>query len=231
MSEKPEPRLDIELPVRVFGMSADGRPFLQNALARNISEHGAKLSGLESQLKAGEIIGVQVGDTKARCKVMWVVDAGQAQKSEVGVQVVEGQASPWAKAMQIRQQAAEPVSRVAPSPENKRKFPRYRVPFPLEIREPDGVGTHMRTKSADISGRGCYVETMLPLPLGKVLNITLWMDDERVSTPAVIKSCDGGVGMGIEFTGLDEKTQERLQHYIETMAAESEASGNAQGAG
>ena len=32
--------------------------------------------------------------------------------------------------------------------------------------------------------------------------------------------------MGIEFTGLDEKTKERLQQQIETMAAESETSKN-----
>ena len=28
--------------------------------------------------------------------------------------------------------------------------------------------------------------------------------------------------MGIEFTGLDDKTRDRLQQQIETMAAESE---------
>ena len=58
------------------------------------------------------------------------------------------------------------------------------------------------------------------------MSITLWLDAERVNTPAVVRSCDGGVGMGIEFTGLDEATQERLQQQIETMAAESETSEN-----
>ncbi len=71
----------------------------------------------------------------------------------------------------------------------------------------------------------------MPLPIGKLLNITFWLDTERVSTPAVVRSCDGGVGMGIEFTGLDDRTRERLQQQIETMAAESETSGKPQGAG
>jgi hypothetical protein len=71
---------------------------------------------------------------------------------------------------------------------------------------------------------------MLPLPVGKVLNITFWLDSERISTPAIVRSCDGGVGMGIEFTGLDEKTRERLQQRIETVAAESETSENTQDA-
>lgn len=212
-------------------MGADGRPFLHHAQARNISHHGAKLTGLETQLKPGDVIGVQVGDKKARCKVIWVVDAGQAKKIEVGVNLIEGQPCPWEKEMQQTQSAAGSPSKVAPSDENKRTFPRQRVPFPLEIRDPDGVGSHMRTKSADISGRGCYVETMLPLPVGKVLSITLWLDAQRVTTSAVVRSCDGGVGMGIEFNGLDEATQERLQQQVESMAAEAESSENAQGAG
>jgi len=231
MSEKPEPRLHVELPIRVFGMGTDGRPFLNHAQARNISHHGAKLSGLETQLKPGDVIAVQVGDHRARCKVIWVVDAGQAHKIEVGVNLIEGQPCPWEKEMQQSEQVTEPAPRVTPSGENKRKFPRHRVPFPLEMRDPDGVGSHMRTKSADISGRGCYVETMLPLPVGKVLSVTLWLDAQRVNTSAIVRSCDGGVGMGIEFTGLDEETQERLQQQIESMAAESGTSENAQGAG
>ncbi|MGH9546034.1 MAG: PilZ domain-containing protein [Terriglobales bacterium] len=231
MSEKTEPRLDVELPIRVFGMGTDGRPFLQNGRARNISFHGAKLSGLEAQLKPGDVIGVQVGEKKARCKVIWVVDAGASQKIEVGVNLIEGQPCPWEKEMEQARQVPEPVAGIAPADKNKRKFPRCRVPFPLEIQDPDAVGSHMRTKSADISGRGCYVETLLPLPVGKVLNITLWLDAHKVTTPAVIRSCDGGVGMGIEFSGLDEETQERLQRQVEAMAAESGTSENAQGAG
>jgi hypothetical protein len=231
MSEKPEPRLHVELPIRVFGMGADGRPFINRAQARNISHHGAKISGLETQLKPGDVVAVQVGDTKARCKVIWVVDAGQAQRIEVGVNLIEGQPCPWEKEMQQIEQAPEPASRATPSSDNKRKFSRHRVPFPLEIRDPAGVGSHMRTKAADISGRGCYVETMLPLPVGKALSISLWLDAQKVDTPAVVRSCDGGVGMGIEFTGLDEVTQDRLQQQIETMAAENEAPGNANGAG
>jgi Tfp pilus assembly protein PilZ len=227
MSDNLEPRLDVELPIRVFGMGTDGRPFVHKAQARNISHHGAKLSGLGTLLKPGDVIGVQVGDIKARCKVIWVVDAGQtSQMISVGVNLIEGQPCPWEKEMQQAPLASAPASRVAQSDGDKRKYPRRRVPFPIEIRDQGGVGSHMNTKSADISARGCYVETMLPLPVGKLLTITFWLDSEKISTPAVIRSCDGGVGMGIEFTGLDEKTRERLQQQIDTMAAEAESSDN-----
>jgi hypothetical protein len=231
MTDKPEPRVNVDLPIRVFGMDANGRPFSQNAHARNISDHGAKLSGLERQLKPGDVIGVQFGDKKARCKVIWVVDAGTAQKIDVGVKMLEGQPCPWQKELDAPPSVGtDAVSRTSPTAQDKRNFPRQRIPFPIEIRDEQGVGTHMRTKTEDINGSGCYVETMLPLPVGKVLNITFWLDAQPVHTAAVVRTCDGGVGMGIEFTGLDEDTKKQLQQQVEAMAAESTTQKNPQGA-
>lgn len=239
MPNEPERRVDVNLPIRVFGMDAEGRPFSQKAQARNISLHGAKLAGLEKQLKPGDVVGVQFGDQKTRCKVIWVVDAGPVQKIKAGVKMVEGQPCPWQKEMETPQTDA-PATRSGPGPEDqrtedtgtadKRKFPRQRVPFPIEIRDESGGGAAMRTKTADVNGRGCYVETMLPLPVGKILTITFWLGSEQISTPAAVRTCDGGVGMGIEFSGLDPATQERLQQQVNAMAADSEPSKNVQGA-
>ena len=231
MPMEPEPRVDVNLPIRVFGMDAEGRPFSQKAQARNISLHGAKLAGLEKQLKPGDVIGVQSGDQKTRCKVIWVVDAGPVEKIEAGVKMVEGQPCPWQKEMEAPPTPADPPSpRRAPGMEDKRKFPRQRVGFPVEIRDEQGGGAYMKTQTADINGCGCYVETMLPLPAGKIITIMFWLGSERISTPALVRTCDGGVGMGIEFTGLEPAMQERLQAQVEAMAVDSEPSENEKGA-
>jgi hypothetical protein len=76
----------------------------------------------------------------------------------------------------------------------------------------------MRTNAADISGRGCYVETLVPLPLGTPLSITFWIDSDKIVTSATVRSSDPGVGMGIEFTGLNEETKERLQEHLHKLA-------------
>ncbi len=237
---KLEPRVEVDLTVRVWGMGADSRPFFQNAHAQNISGHGAKLTGIEHALKPGDVIGVQVGDKKARCKVVWVIDAGQLQKIQAGVQMVEGQPCPWQQQIaHAEQPATAPATTAAPaqpSPvsqpgrQNKRRYERHKVPFPLEIRNEASGGTHMRTQATDIGGRGCYVETMIPLAAGTALSITFWLDSEKVVTPAVVRTCDGGVGMGIEFTGLDDATQQRLQQRIKAMEQDSGSAKNAQGA-
>ena len=81
----------------------------------------------------------------------------------------------------------------------------------------------MQTNATDVSGRGCYIETMLPLARGTELSISFWIESERVDTTAIVRACDGGVGMGIDFTGLDVKSQERLQRYLERLDTESKS--------
>jgi hypothetical protein len=73
----------------VFGVDDDDHAFSQMIHTRNISDHGATLAGLEEHLKAGDIIGVHFGDKKARCNVIWVVDASDVHKIDVGVELVE----------------------------------------------------------------------------------------------------------------------------------------------
>jgi hypothetical protein len=227
MANKPEPCFSVDLPIRVFGVDDDDHVFSQIVHTRNISDHGATLAGLEEHLTAGDIIGVHFRDKKARCNVTWVVDASDAHKIDVGVELVEGQPHPWQKEVE-RERATEAsqVSRIEPTKKEKRQFPRLRISFQIEIQVEQGDHPPMRTRTADISGSGCYIETMLPLPVGTISVITLWLNSERVRTTAIVRTCDGGVGMGIEFTGLDQTTQKRLQQHVESIAVESSEIGS-----
>ena len=227
---EPEPRIDVDLPIRVWGMNAEGRPLSQKASARDISKHGAKLSGIEHRLKPGDVIGVQLGDRKARLRVVWTIDGGDPQKIQAGVQLLEGPPSPWEQEMLRAEKDAAHPAQAALAAQNQRRFPRRKVQFPVEILA-ERNASPMRTATTDISGRGGYVETLLPLPLGTALSITFWIESEKITTSGVVKACDGGVGMGIEFTGLDEPTQQRLQRFIETMDPEGAASQESASAG
>jgi len=212
MDKRPEIRVATVILVRVWGMDADGRPFFQNANATNLSSEGAMLSGIAHPLKAGDVIGVQHGEKKARFKVVWVIDGGVARRIEAGVQVLPNQESPWQKL------ATAEKAEVAQA-KNKRRYVRHKVLFPLEIGFEDSRLTHMQNNATDIGGRGCYVETLLPLALGTKVKITFWMDSEKIQTSGVVRTSDGGVGMGIEFTQLDNHVQERLQKHLDKLDA------------
>jgi hypothetical protein len=209
--ERPDPRVETNLQVRIWGMAANGRTFSQYVRARNISISGALFSGLENELKVGDVIGVQYAERKSRCKVIWVMDAGPIQKIEAGVQIVTDQDCPWKNELAPEQLVAAPIA-----PNNRRRFARHRISFPLELRD-ERVKTPMRVNATDVSGNGCYVETILPLAVGTTLRVEFWMAEEKVSTSAMVRTSDPGVGNGIEFTGLTGDTKQRLQAHLDKV--------------
>lgn len=207
------PRATLDLKVRVWGMGANGQPFFQNATAQNISASGACIFGIEPELKVGDVIGVQYEGKKARCKVVWVVDAGALKKTQVGVQLVADQECPWAA---ILPGDMNPDERTQQRHDNRRKFARHKISFPLELRD-ERVNTPLRVNATDVSGNGCYVETVMPLNVGTALRVDFWIGEEKFSPSAVVRTRDPGVGMGIEFTGLPEDGKKRFQAHLDKL--------------
>jgi hypothetical protein len=213
-AERPDPRVDTDLPVRVFGMDSNGKPFNQHVRARNISGSGALVSGVECDLKPGDVIGVQVDQKKARCRVVWVVDAGGIQKKQLGLQLMEGQECPWRE--MLDKQISQGPSAAPANPANRRRRPRHRITFALELRD-ERNNIPLRVNATDISGNGCYIETIMPIPVGTNLKVEFFIEDERIVSTAVVRTCDPGVGMGIEFIGLAPDLQDRFQHLLEKL--------------
>jgi hypothetical protein len=209
MDKRPEPRVEAQITVRVWGMDSDGRPFFQNVKASNINSEGALLAGINHPLKAGDVVGVQYADRKARFKVIWVMDKGKTRRIDAGVQVVQGQRTPW---LEIADQGEK-----VPTGKNRRRFTRHKIHFPITVGFEDSRRTHLHTKATDIGGRGCYVETLLPLPLATRVTLTFWIDTEKIQTSGVVRASDPGVGMGIEFTELDSQIQETLQRHLDKL--------------
>jgi hypothetical protein len=193
-------------------MGANNQPFHQNATAQNASVTGACISGLEHELKVGDVIGVQFETRKARCKVVWVMEAEGVKRLQIGVQLVVDQECPWLSELPIEMRSNQPV----PSADNRRRFQRHKISFPLEFRD-ERVNTPMRVNATDISGNGCYVETAMPLTLTTVLKVDFWIDQEHITASATVRTRDPGVGMGIEFTGLPDDTKKRFQAYLDKL--------------
>ena len=204
------PRATLDLRIRVWGMGANNQPFHQNAVAQNVSATGACISGLEQGLKVGDVIGVQYETKKARCKIIWVVDGGGLKQVQVGVQLVADQECPWLSQLPVEMRYNVAV----PSADNRRRVQRHKISFPLEFRD-ERVNTPMRVNATDISGNGCYVETTMPLPVSTVLRMDFWIDQERISATATVRTRDPGVGMGIEFTGLPDESKKRFQAHLD----------------
>jgi hypothetical protein len=200
-------------------MNADGKPFFQNATASNLSSEGALLSRLGHPLKTGEIVGIQYGETKARFEIKWVKAVGVSKVFEAGVRIVQGQIAPWQELTAETRAASRlsPRGIDAARPGDKRRFVRHRVNFPITISFPDGHRSHMQCTATDIGGRGCYVESLVPLQIGTDVIITFWIDSEKISTKGIVRASDPGVGMGLEFTALEVPIQHKLQAYLDKI--------------
>jgi hypothetical protein len=210
MDQRQETRREAALIVRIWGMDSDGHAFFQNVKADNVTTEGASLSGISHPLKMGDVIGVQYGERKARFKIMWLVDRGTVRKIEAGIQVMDGQYAPWTEL--AKTDGLKPASG-----RNRRMFTRHKIHFPVDIGFEDASRTHLQTNATDIGGRGCYIETLLPLSLGTVVNLTFWLDSEKIHTSAVVRTSDPGVGMGLEFIDLGDRIQKKLQQYLESV--------------
>ncbi|HTR25006.1 MAG TPA: PilZ domain-containing protein [Terriglobales bacterium] len=204
-----EPRLTVDLPVRIWGMSAQGRPFSQHVRAQNISHEGALLNNVESELRVGDVIGVQFEDKKARCSVIWAMNTGTMKKNQVGIRLLTDQECPWEK--QLPEGAVSAVSA-----SNRRRYHRHKISLPIEVRD-ERVQAPTRINATDVSGNGCYIETMMPMPMGTVLRIDIWLDADHVTATGVVRTCDPGVGNGIEFTGLPADGKVKLQKYLDAI--------------
>src|SRR5271166_6640441 len=123
-----EPRLTVDLPVRVWGMSAEGRPFSQHARAHNISSEGALISSVDNELKVGDVIGVQCDEKKTRCTVVWVMNTGPVKKNQVGVKLVTEQECPWKSYLPLDGATVSIGG-------NRRRYHRHKISLPVELRD------------------------------------------------------------------------------------------------
>lgn len=201
-----EERIPVDLEVRVWGMTADGQAFSQHARAENISASGARLCGVEHDLKIADIIGVQVGQKKTRCKVVWVRNTWSVQKIHVGVQLLSKLDCPWVFLV------PNTNLRAATGARSCRRWARHKIAFPIAFQD---ERTLVRVTATDVSGSGCYVEMLSPLPVGTGLNAEFWVGTKRIMTRALVRTCDPRVGMGVEFVGLKSEDQRRFQDHLQ----------------
>jgi hypothetical protein len=107
-----EPRTDVDLTLTVWGVDSRGDRFLQEARAREISLSGALLSGLDAELRSGDVIGILYAKKKARYRVVWVRESGNGLKLQAAVHRVAPDECPWKNL--LVEERADDASTVSP---------------------------------------------------------------------------------------------------------------------
>ena len=95
MDRRQRLRVETALPVRVWGLDAQFRPFTELARVGNISNTGAVLHGINRKLRAGEVLEMQYSGEKIQVRVVWSGKLGSPEEGMVGVQHVQSKSHIW----------------------------------------------------------------------------------------------------------------------------------------
>ena len=104
----------------------------------------------------------------------------------------------------------------AATPADRRKFVRYTVRVQIEIR-PEGVEIPMRLETSDLSRSGCYVQVMMPLPVGMRLQATLWLDGKPIVVRGLVVTSHPQFGNGIMFVDYEGDAEPLLNKYLDAV--------------
>jgi len=102
-------------------------------------------------------------------------------------------------------------------PPERRQAPRIRCRLPIEIRTKESKFA-VRGETIDVSLTGCYVGTMQPIAVGTEIEFRCWVAARPVDCKAVVRTCDLGVGNGIEFLELDDLSKSILGYHLHKLA-------------
>jgi len=90
-----EPRTQVSVALLIWGLDARGERFLQEVRAHDVSLRGALLSGVDTEVRPGDVIGILYAGRKARFRVVWVRYDGTGDKMQAAVHRVEADPCPW----------------------------------------------------------------------------------------------------------------------------------------
>lgn len=91
MDRRHTARVEVQLPVEVWGVDAHGQAFMDPAIVTNMSTGGLVISGLRRKIRAGELLDVRMGNDKAQYRVVWVGGPASGRPGELGMQRVMAQ--------------------------------------------------------------------------------------------------------------------------------------------
>ncbi len=223
MGSRDRERVPGIVPVRIWGITCEDKPFSEHVCTLNISGKGARLRGVRASLAEGDFIGLQYRSRQARFQIVWISTTEKSRGSDVGLQCLEPEKDIWqadlpepAPDLYV---AAEVNSRRYVSCEpDRRLHTRYPVSGEVCVTRPHG-SSDFAAKLGDVSLTGCYVQTCTPLESGCSLSLLIKIGNMEIRASGVVRVQYAGVAMGIEFTHLHPVDLGTLRRLVMQLQA------------
>ena len=214
-----EERIPVQLPVRVWGMDANKKPFIQTATTADVTRTGARITGLTASTAQGEIIGIQHGEVKSRCKIAWSGTEGSQRAGQIGIRMLEMDKVLWGDAMRAAKENLRkaPAQVITMPAAGRRLYERHSCNGKIELRK-DGSSHPLWGVLNDISLTGCYVETIDPFPKGAHASMIISVLGREIHARGEVRVVHQMVGMGLAFSELTLTDRSRIQEVVDQLS-------------
>ena len=80
-----------------------------------------------------------------------------------------------------------------------------------------GSGASISSRAADLSERGCYLDSLNPFAIGSNVKVRIFWAGVTFTCSAVVRDSQTGMGMGVAFTDLDDAQKALIASWIEKL--------------
>ncbi len=112
MERRKESRYRLLVPVKVSGIDGDGEPFAIEVMATHFSRSGALLTGLEVELRCGDMLVLDYEGHRAHFRIVWFLNQGPRMGAEVAIQKSNREPCPWADLLPAEPALASATSKI-----------------------------------------------------------------------------------------------------------------------
>ncbi len=95
----------------------------------------------------------------------------------------------------------------------RRNAVRYQLTVSAEVVELKS-GTRFSTRTTDLGPGGCFVDTLMPLPIGSDVNIRLHKDNISIEATGTVTFSQAGLGMGIAFAEMPPERHMAFEAWL-----------------
>ena len=103
----------------------------------------------------------------------------------------------------------------------RRLTARYQFTASAEVVE-HSTGARFSTRTTDLGPGGCFVDTLVPFPVGSNIRIALHKGKNTFETDASVVYAQSGLGMGIAFNDLNTAEAAALRDWLGVVTKERE---------
>ena len=87
-------------------------------------------------------------------------------------------------------------------------------------------GARFATRTTDLGPGGCFVDTMVPFPVGSNVRVKVQKGKTQFETGGLVVYSQSGLGMGIAFGDMEAAQRQALDAWIADLAGEKQSLAN-----